>query len=63
MLIKMCCLSTILFYISMILFNNFKLNRGSYVSARIVLILLNELGNKDKMRGIADHLIDFPQRV
>ena len=28
------------------------LNRGSYMSAHVVLNLLNELGKRDKMRGL-----------
>ena len=28
------------------------LNRGSYMSAQVVLILLKELGKRDKMRGL-----------
>ena len=31
--------------------------------AHILLNLLNELGEIDKMRGFAEHLIDFPQQV
>ena len=31
------------------------IKRGSYMN------LLNELGEKDKMRGSAEHLISFPQ--
>ena len=26
-------------------------------------VLLNELGEKDKMRDLAEHLIGFPQRI
>ena len=33
------------------------------MSAHVLLNLLNELGEKDKMRGFAEHLIGFPQRV
>ena len=29
-----------------------KLNRGSYMSAHVLLNLLNELGKRDKMRGL-----------
>ena len=32
------------------------------MSAHVLLNLLNELG-EDKMRGYAEHLIGFPQRV
>ena len=28
------------------------LHRGSYISAHVLLILLNELGKRDKMRGL-----------
>ena len=35
-------------------------NRGSYMSANVLLNLLNELGKRDKMRGL---LITFSQRV
>ena len=38
------------------------INRGSYMSDRVLLILLNELG-KNEMRGFAEHLIGFPQWV
>ena len=38
-------------------------NRGSYMSDRVLLNLLNEMGKKDKTRGFAEHLIGFPQRV
>ena len=33
------------------------------MSAPELLNLLNELGENDKMRGYAEHLIVFPQRV
>ena len=33
------------------------------MSAHALLNLLNELGQNDKMRGSAEHLIDFLQRV
>ena len=38
-------------------------NRGSYKCAHVLLNLLNESGEKDKMPGCAEHLISFPQRV
>ena len=48
------------------------LNRGSYMSAHVLLNLLNELGKRDKMRGLprekrsnarlAEHFISFSQR-
>ena len=31
------------------------------MGAHVLLNLLNELGGKDKMRGCAEYLIDFPQ--
>ena len=33
------------------------------MSAHVLLNLLNELGEKDKLRGCAEHLSGFPQRV
>ena len=36
-----------------------KLNRGSYMSAHVLLILLNELGKRDKMRGLPSILSLF----
>ena len=36
------------------------LNRGSYVSAHVLLNLLNELGKRDKMRGLPSILSLFP---
>ena len=39
------------------------LNRGSYMSAHVLLNLSNELGEKDKMRDFAEYLIGFPQRI
>ena len=33
------------------------------MSAHVILNLLNELGEKDKMRGLDEHLTGFPQRV
>ena len=30
------------------------INRGSYMRANVLLILLNELGNIDKMRGLSN---------
>ena len=35
------------------------LNRGSYMSARVLLNLLNELGKRDKMRGLPSILSLF----
>ena len=36
-----------------------KLNRGSYMSAHVLLNLLNELGKSDKMRGLPSILLLF----
>ena len=36
-----------------------KLNRGSYMSAHVLLNLLNELGKRDKMRGLPSILSLF----
>ena len=38
-------------------------NRGSYMSAHVLLNLLNELGKRDKMRGLPSILSLFSQRV
>ena len=45
------------------------INRGSYMTAHVLLNLLNELGKGDKMRGLprynarlAEHFISFSQR-
>ena len=38
-------------------------NRGSYMSAHILLNLLNELGKRDKNARLAEHFISFSQRV
>ena len=35
------------------------LHRGSYMSAHVLLILLNELGKRDKMRGLPSILSLF----
>ena len=35
---------------------------GSYMSAHVLLNLLNEFGKKDKMRGFAEHLICLIQK-
>ena len=34
-------------------------NRGSYMSAHVLLNLLNELGKRDKMRGLSSNLSLF----
>ena len=39
--------------------SNVGVNRGSYMSARVLLSLLNELGNSDKMRGLLSILSLF----
>ena len=39
------------------------INRGSYMSAHVLLNLLNKLGKSDKMRGLPLHYITFSQRV
>ena len=39
------------------------INRGSYMSAHVLLNLLSELGKRDKMRGLPSILTLFPQRV
>ena len=40
-------------------FNIDKLHRGSYMSAHVLLNLLNELGKRDKMRGLPSILSLF----
>ena len=37
--------------------------RGSYMRAHVLLNLLNELGKRDKMRGLSSILFLFSQRV
>ena len=37
----------------------FDIHRGSYMSAHVLLILLNELGKRDKMRGLPSILSLF----
>ena len=39
--------------------NNCEQNRGSYMSAHVLLNLLNELGKRDKMRGLPSILSLF----
>ena len=36
-----------------------RVNRGSYMSAHVLLTLLNELGKRDKMRGLPSILSLF----
>ena len=38
-------------------------HRGSYMNAHVLLNLLNELGKRDKMRGLPSILSLFLQRV
>ena len=38
-------------------------HRGSYMSAHVLLNLLNELKKSDKMRGLSSILIIFSQQV
>ena len=42
-------------------------HRGSYTSVQLLLNLINELGGggggEDKIRGFAEYLVGFPQRV
>ena len=33
-------------------YETYTINRGSYMSAHVLLNLLNELGKRDKMRGL-----------
>ena len=40
--------------------NRNSLHRGSYMSAHVLLNLLNELGKRDKMRGLKSILSLFP---
>ena len=39
------------------------LHRGSYMSAHVLLNLLNEFEKRDKMRGLPSIFISFSQRV
>ena len=39
--------------------NNVLLHRGSYMSAHVLLTLLNELGKRDEMRGLPSILSIF----
>ena len=40
------------FFVTWLILSKEALHRGSYMSAHVLLISLNELGGKDKMRGI-----------
>ena len=42
---------------------NGKINRGSYMSAHVLLNLLNELGKRDKMRGLLSILALFRNKL
>ena len=42
---------------------SFYTNRGSYLSARVLLNLVNELRKGDKMRGLSSIVFTFSQRV
>ena len=42
-----------------LLFSSINFNRGSYMSAHVLLNLLNELGKSDKMRGLPSILSLF----
>ena len=44
------------------LYDNHTLHRGSYMSAHVLLNLLNELGKRDKMRGLPS-ILSLSQRV
>ena len=39
------------------------INRGSYMSAHVILNLLNELGKRDKMRGLSSILSLFHEVI
>ena len=39
-----------------------RIYRGSYMSAHVLLNLLNELGKRDKNARLAEHFISFLQR-
>ena len=41
------------------LYSGSYINRGSYMSAHVLLILLNKLGKRDKMRGLPNILSLF----
>ena len=40
--------------------DNHGINRGSYISVHVLLHLLNELRNRDKMRGLPDKMRGLP---
>ena len=42
-----------------VLLKVYAINRGSYMSAHVLLILLNELGKRDKMQGLPNILSLF----
>ena len=43
--------------------NDYEINRGSYMSAHVLLILLNKLGKRDKMRGLLSILSLFRNKL
>ena len=44
---------------SMVLLHMYEINRGSYMRTHVLLNLLNELGKRDKMRGLPNILSLF----
>ena len=61
-------LRKMLFYLSLlgeriILAKSLRQNRGSNMSAHVLLNLLNELEKRDKNARLAEHFISFSQRV
>ena len=46
-----------------IFFEQRRVNRGSYMNAHVLLSLLKELGEKDKMQGLLSILSLFSQQV
>ena len=47
------------FLVFRVLYDILNINRGSYMSAHVLLNLLNELGKRDKMRGLPSILSLF----
>ena len=41
----------------------YRIHRGSYMSAEVLLNLLNECMKRDKIRGLSSKIICFSQRV
>ena len=58
-LLKNYWLSVQIIDVSQQLLSWYVLNRGSYMSAHVLLNLLNELGKRDKMRGLPSILFLF----